>query len=66
MVESLNYAYEHGQRLGIISLIPKKDKNLQYLLHYHYPLSLLNNDYKIATKVIARPGESSSEKNCCW
>ena len=33
MVDSFNYAYEHGhlsisQRLGIISLIPKKNKDL--------------------------------------
>jgi len=57
MVDSFNYAYENGhlsisQRLGIISLIPKKNKNLEYLSNWR-PISLLNNDYKIATKVIA-------------
>ena len=57
MVESFNYTYEHGhlsisQRLGIISLLPKKNKNLEYLKNWR-PLSLLNNDYKIATKAIA-------------
>ena len=41
-----------SQRLGIISLIPKKDKNLEYLKNWR-PVSLLNNDYKIATKAIA-------------
>ena len=57
MVDSFNYAYEYGhlsisQRLGIISLIPKKNKNLGYLSNWR-PISLLSNDYKIATKVIA-------------
>lgn len=57
MVDSFNYAYEHGhlsisQRLGIISLIPKKNKNLEHLKNWR-PVSLLNNDYKIATKAIA-------------
>ena len=57
MVDSFNYAYEHGhlsisQRLGIISLIPKKNKDLQYLKNWR-PISLLNNDYKISTKAIA-------------
>ena len=57
MVDSFNYGFENGlltisQRLAIISLIPKKDKNLQYLKNWR-PVSLLNNDYKIATKAIA-------------
>jgi len=62
MVDSFNYAYEDGrlsisQRLGTISLIPKKNKNSEYLSNWR-PVSLLNNDYKIATKVIAiRIGE---------
>ena len=56
-VDSFNYAYEHGhlsisQWLGIISLTPKKNKNLEYLSNWR-PISLRNNDYKIATKVIA-------------
>ena len=44
MIDSFNYAYEHGhlsisQRLGIISLIPKKGKDLEYLkkLEAHFP-----------------------------
>jgi len=57
MVDHFNYGFENGhlsisQRLGIISLIPKKDKNLEYLNNWRL-VSLLNNDYKIATKAIA-------------
>ncbi|KAL9965225.1 hypothetical protein ACROYT_G028996 [Oculina patagonica] len=57
MVESFNYALEHGslsisQRQGIISLIPKKNKNAEYLKNWR-PVSLLNVDYKVATKTIA-------------
>ena len=37
---------------GIISLIPKKKKNTEYLKNWR-PVSLLNVDYKIATKTIA-------------
>ena len=56
MVDSFNYGFENGlltisQRLAIVSLIPKKDKNLQHLKNWR-PVSLLNNDYKIATKAI--------------
>ncbi len=57
MVESFNYALEHGslsisQRQGIISLIPKKNKNTEYLKNWT-PVSLLSVDYKVATKTIA-------------
>ena len=57
MVESFNYALKYGslsisQRQGIISLIPKKNKNAEYLKNWR-PVSLLNVDYKIATKTIA-------------
>ena len=56
MVSSFNYAFQNGtlsisQRQGIISLIPKKKKNTEYLIWR--PVSLLNVDYKIATKTIA-------------
>ena len=57
MVDSFNYAHKHGhlsisQWLGIISLIPIKNKKLEYLktMEANFPL---NNDYKIATKAIA-------------
>ena len=57
MVDSFNYAFEVGhlsisQRLGIISLIPKRDKNLEFLKNWR-PFTLLNTDCKIATKAIA-------------
>ena len=57
MVDSFNYAFTTGnlsisQRQGIIRLIPKKDKDPYYLKNWR-PLSLLNVDYKIATKALA-------------
>ena len=56
-IKSLNYSFENGslttlQKQGIISLLPKKDKNLDDLKNWR-PLTLLNTDYKIATKAIA-------------
>ena len=56
MVDSFNYAFENGslsitQKLGVISLIPKKDKDKNYLKNWR-PISLLNNDYKIAAKAL--------------
>ena len=58
MVESFNYAFQYGslsisQRQGIISSIPKKNKNLEYVKTDWRLVSLLNVDYKIATKTIA-------------
>ena len=41
-----------SQKRGIITLIPKKEKN-RTLLDNWRPISLLNTDYKIATKSIA-------------
>ena len=57
LVDSFNYAFEKGemsisQKRGIITLIPKKDKN-RTLLDNWTPISLLNTDYKVATKSIA-------------
>ena len=57
MVESFIYAFQSGhlsisQKQGIISLIPKKKKNTEYLKNWR-PVSLLNVDYKVATKTIA-------------
>ena len=49
MVDRFNYAFQTrklsiSQRLGIISLIPKKDKNLEFLKNWR-PITLLNTDY---------------------
>ena len=54
LYESLRYAYEQKalsieQKRGILTLIPKRDKDLRLLKTWR-PLSLLNKDYKILTK----------------
>ena len=41
-----------SQRRGVISLLPKEDANLLKLPNWR-PITLLNVDYKIASKVIA-------------
>ena len=58
MIASFNYAFHSGalsisQKRGIISFIPKKDKDTS-LLENLRPISLLNVDYNILTKVIAK------------
>ena len=42
-----------SQRRGVISLLPKKNKDTLPLKNWH-PITLLNIDYKIATKCIAK------------
>ena len=56
--DSFAYAFQNGklsidQRRGILTLIPKKDKDLRYLKNWR-PISLLNTDYKILAKLLAR------------
>jgi len=58
LVESLNAAYENGQlsisqRRGIITLIPKEESSLLELKNWRLT-TLLNVDYKIAFKAIAK------------
>ena len=57
LFNSYVYSFENGsltqnQKLGILNLLPKKDKDLRYLANWR-PVSLLNTDYKILTKNFA-------------
>ena len=57
VIESINYGYEHhslsiSQRLGILTLIPKGDKDKLYLKNWR-PLTLLNTLYKLISGCIA-------------
>ena len=47
-----NDAMSNDQKRGILSLIPKKDKDIRYLKNWR-PLTLLNSDYKIFAKLMA-------------
>jgi len=66
--DSLNYSFQTGnfttlQRQGIISLIPKPNKDLEELSNWR-PITLLNIDYTIATKAISnRIKKSTSSYN---
>ena len=58
-LDSVNAAYAYdenelsfSQRRGVITLIPKEDANLKDLSNWR-PITLLNVDYKIASKAIA-------------
>ena len=58
LLESFNAGFENGQlsvsqKRGIISLIPKDENNLTTLSNWR-PITLLNVDYKILAKVIAK------------
>ena len=55
--DSFNYSFDNKklstfQRMGILNLLPKKDKDLRCLANWR-PVSLLNTDYKILTKLLA-------------
>lgn len=57
LLETFAYSFETGelsidQRRGIITLIPKQDKDLRSLNNWR-PLTLLNTDYKILAKILA-------------
>ena len=54
---SYMYAFENGhlslsQRLGLVRLLPKKFRNLLWICHWR-PITLLNVDFKILTKLFA-------------
>ena len=66
LIASFNEAYEAdeltiSQRRGVITLIPKEDGSLLDLSNWR-PITLLNVDCKIATKVIAKKREASLPK----
>ena len=57
-MDSFNESYKKGkltdsQRQAVITLLAKKDKNRAFLRNWR-PISLLNIDYKIASKAIAQ------------
>ena len=57
VINSVDYAFEHNrlsvsQKLGIISIIPKGDKDKRYLTNWR-PLTLLNTLYKLISGCIA-------------
>ena len=57
LVKTLNYSYDEGelsssQKQAIITLIEKKDKDKRYIRNWR-PISLLNVDFKIASKALA-------------
>ena len=63
LVESLNSAHEKGQlsisqRRRVITLLPKDDTALSHLKNWR-PITLLNVDYKIASKAIAKRIEAT-------
>ena len=57
LFDSFRYSFTRGtlsndQKLGVLNLIPKTQKNLRYLSNWR-PVSLLQTDYKILTKTLA-------------
>ena len=58
LIDSFNVSYRAGemapwQRRGVITLIPKEDSDLSSLANWR-SITLLNVDYKIASKVITK------------
>ena len=61
LIDNLNSAYDKGnlsvsQRRGVITLFPKEESSLSDLKNWR-PITLLNVDYKIASKAIAKRTE---------
>lgn len=58
LVETLNESYEReklttSQKQGVITLLEKEGKDAKYVQNYR-PITLLNVDYKILSKVLAK------------
>ena len=51
-VPSVAKGLSNDQKLGVLNLIPKTQKDLRYLSNWR-PVSLLQTDYKILTKTLA-------------
>ena len=54
-INSLNYSFQTGfltEKQSLITLLPNQNKDITSLENWR-PISLLNVDYKIATKAIA-------------
>ena len=77
LVECLNFAHRHGElstseKQAMITLIEKKDKDKRLLKNWH-PISLINVDVKIISKVMAMrlesefyPSPCSSQPKCVY
>ena len=70
LIKSFNYSYEMGklsisQSRGIITLVAKKGADLNLIKKWR-PLTLLNCDYKIATKAIANRIKTFLPKLGCY
>jgi exonuclease III len=75
VLDSIQYAITTGemsidQKRGVLTLIPKKDKDIRQLKNWR-PLTLLNTDYKFVAKVMATklqkvlPELISNDQNGC-
>ena len=57
LIASLNFSFEQGilsrsQRNGLVTLLPKKDRDPSFVKNYR-PISLLTTDYKLIAKTMA-------------
>ena len=69
LLDALNYTYlkcllSITQRRGLITLIPKKNKPMNLMKNWR-PITLLNCDYKIATKCIVSRIKKVLPKRIC-
>ena len=52
LINSFNFSLQNGIRNGVITLLPKKDKDHQFITNYR-PITQLTVDYKILVKCLA-------------